>query len=186
MIGSLCRLHNKHTFLGWHHCLFQSHRLLINPLINMSFLLYPHNEQCQCLLGHFSSGTLGLFGLKGQQFNFNWGGGVASPWSPTQPTSFLQWVFSPSPLRLAALPACDWPFTSRWPVTCRHPLWLPLMWCLLLCTVGVNHTPWESNEEFHTMGPLACVVWGLREGLEIKGQPEWGKQQRTIFYLLHV
>lgn len=22
----------------------------------------------------------------------------------------------------------------------------------------VNHTPWESDVEFHTMGPLACVV----------------------------
>ena len=69
------------------------------------------------------------------------------------------------------LPACDRPLTSRRPVTCRHPLWRPLMWCLLLCTVGVNHTPWESDVEFHTMGSLACVVWALREGLGIKGRP---------------
>lgn len=138
--------------------------------MNMSTL--PHYEQRQCLLAHFSSGTLGLFGFKGPRFDFfRWGGGVLSPWSSSQPTSLLLWLFSSSPLRLAALPACDRPLTSRWPVTCRHPPWLPLMCCLLLCTVGVNHTPWESGVEFHTMGPLACVVWGLREGLEIKGQP---------------
>lgn len=75
-------------------------------------------------------------------------------------------------IRLAALPqpATD-PSPRTDPVTCRHPAWRPLMCCLLFCTVGVRHTPWESNVEFHTMGPLAGVVWGLREGLGIKRQP---------------
>lgn len=58
-------------------------------------------------------------------------------------------------------PAVD-PFTFRWPVAFRHPLQHPLKWCLLQCTVGVNHTPWERRLEFHTMGPPASVVWRFR------------------------
>lgn len=56
------------------------------------------------------------------------------------------------------------------------------MWCLLLRTVGVNHTPWESDVQFHTMAPLACVVWGLREGLEIKGQPVCQVNSREQYF----
>lgn len=33
-----------------------------------------HNETRQCVPGRFSSGTLGLFGFKGQRFNFFRGG----------------------------------------------------------------------------------------------------------------
>lgn len=110
--------------------------------------------------------------FRGQRFYFSEGGGGSNGKSGEKknPTSFLFsfscWII----FSTVSQPATD-PSPPTDPVTCRHPLWLPLMWCLLMCTVGVNHTPWESNVEFHTMGALACVVWRLKEGLEIKRQP---------------
>lgn len=158
--------------------LFQSHMLHSFD----EFLLF-HIMSRSSVLGHFSSGTLGLLGLKGLSFNFSKGGGVGiqlfkkkKPLSLPHSANQLLSLFSPS------LPGCDWPFTFRRPVTFRHPLWYPLMWYLFLCTVGVNHTPWDSDVEFHTMVLLACVVWGLRGGLEIKGQPVWGVNSREQYF----
>lgn len=115
-------------------------------------------NKCEYLL----SAKMGLFGFKGGSF---------ISFRPRFP-AFLFYLSFTSPGRLPTLPACRWPLTSRWPVTCRHPALPPLIRCLHLRTVEVNHTPWERDVEFHTMGLPGCVVWGVREGLEIKGQPE--------------
>lgn len=165
-----------------HHCL-QCFRLTdysANPLMNMSCLLYRIMSSGSVCWLIFHQAHWDYLVLKGNSFisaeveerGFNSENSYSIVFD-----CFLHLCSDWLPL-----PACVWPLTSCWPVTCRHPLWLPLMCCLLLCTVGVNHTPWESDVEFHTMGPLACVVWGLREGLEIKGQPVCEVNSREQYF----
>lgn len=85
-----------------------------------------------------------------------WGRWISQPaGQPARPASSLLCLQRP------CQPAVD-PFTFRRPVAFRHPLRRPLKWCLLQCTVGVNHTPRERRVEFHTMGPPTSVVWGFR------------------------
>lgn len=88
-------------------------------LLGWICLVYFINEQKQCVLGNFSSGTLGLFGFKVQQFNFSLGEGVGiskkkkknnfSHRFSTQPTNFLLCFLRPASLRLTLhhLPTCN-------------------------------------------------------------------------------
>ena len=45
---------------------FQTHRLLSQSFDEYVLSALSHYEQRQCLLAHFSSGTLGLFGFKAE------------------------------------------------------------------------------------------------------------------------
>lgn len=151
--------------MSQHHSLFQSHVLHSFD----EFVLYGVVSRSSVWWVIFHQAHWGYLVLKDSALISaeveKWGFNCKKKKTPPDKLSLfhsanqLPSLFSPS------LPACDWPFTFRRPVTFRHPLWRPLMWCLLLCTVGVNHTPWESNVEFHTMGPLACVFWGLKRGI---------------------
>lgn len=126
--------------------IFQSH--ILHPLDE--FDLYCRaSRRGVCAQANFSSCTQG-------PFFWNIGTRLGSLNQPaSQPASSLLCLQRP------CQPAVD-PFTFRRPVAFRHPLQHPLKWCLLQCTVGVNHTPRECRVEFHTMGPPASVVWGFR------------------------
>lgn len=86
------------------HSLFQSHMLHSFD----EFLLF-HIMSRSSVLAHFSSGTLGLLGLKGLSFNFSKGGGVGIQFkkktshSPDPPTSFL--LCFPRPCQAATDPS---------------------------------------------------------------------------------